>query len=514
MPDEWVRCNPAQIGGEFGGKGSLMDAPVAYHLARRTGQPVRMVMTYTEELTAGNPRHPSVIRLRTGVKSDGRLWARASLAVWDSGAYGAHKPIPTVHLLGGHEAAGPYRIPNLRMDSRCVYTNKFPCGFMRAPGQPQMVFAFESQMDIIAHELGIDPVELRLRNVIQEGDQSGRGQRYHHLNGPATLRAAVEAGDYGKPKPTPYVGRGLAFADHGIGGGPSGIVLGLHPDGQIDVRYGVPDQGVGLSVMLRQVVAETLGLPVEQIAAIPSDTDVVPHDAGAAASRHTHVAGLAGLQAAEQLGARLVEAAAALLGAPPDAVERRDGQFLAAGRAVSFAQVAERAAGDAGGRLEVRVEVNLPIADQNCFTAQVAEVEVDPETGQVRLRRLVTAQDVGTIINPLTHQGQIDGGVVQGIGQALMEEIAVDDGRVLTANLGEYKLPTIADIPPHTTLLVDSGAGPGPFGSKAIGEMSLLVPPAAIANAIYDACGVRLFSLPLTAEQVWRALHARDTSRD
>jgi CO/xanthine dehydrogenase Mo-binding subunit len=513
LPAEWVRCNPAHIGGEFGGKGSPMDAPVAYQLARRAGRPVRMVMTYTEELTAGNPRHPSVIRLKTGVKRDGTLVARDSLAVWDGGAYGGHKPIPTVHLLGGLEAAGAYRVPHLRMDSRCVYTNQVPAGFMRAPGQPQMAFAYESQMDIIAHEMGIDPVELRLRNVVLEGDQHGRGFRYRNVRGAETLRAAAEAGDWGKPTPGPYVGRGLALSDHGIGGGETGLVLSLYPDGRVDVGYGVPDQGVGMSVMLRQVVAEALALPIEQVSATPSDTDTVPFDAGASASRHTHVAGRAGLQAAEELAARLTETAAALLDTTPDAVERQADAYAGGDRSIPFAVVAERAARAADGVLQVRTQVNLPWGDETCFTAQVVDVEVDPETGQVRIRRLLTVEDVGTVINPLTHQGQIDGGVVQAIGQALMEELLVEDGRVTTANLGEYKLPTIADIPPFTTLLLDGGTGPGPYNSKGIGEMSLVPTPAAIANAIYDACGVRILNLPITAEQVWRALRARDATQ-
>src|SRR3954452_4287588 len=225
MPEEWIRCNPAHIGGEFGGKGSPMDAPVAYQLARRTGCPVRVVMSYVEELTAGNPRHPSVVRLKTGVKRDGRLWARDSLAVWNSGAYGGHKPIPTVHILGGLEATGSYRFPHLRMDSRCVYTNQVPAGFMRSPGRPQMAFAVESQMDIIAEELGIDAVELRLQNFCQEGDLSGRGHRYYQVKGVETLRAGVAAAHFGQPKPTPYVGRGLALGDRPIGAGQTGVIL-------------------------------------------------------------------------------------------------------------------------------------------------------------------------------------------------------------------------------------------------------------------------------------------------
>jgi CO/xanthine dehydrogenase Mo-binding subunit len=290
------------------------------------------------------------------------------------------------------------------------------------------------------------------------------------------------------------------------------VVLRLRPSGDVEVRYGVPDQGVGMSTMLRQVVAEALGLTIEQVSAVPSDTDTVPYDAGAGASRHTYIAGRAGLKAAEELAGHLSAAAAALLDAAPETVQRQNGEFRADGRAVAYAAAAERAARDAGGHLDVQAEVNMPYPDQTCFSAQVAEVEVDPETGQVHLRKLVAIHDVGTVINPLTHQGQIDGGVMQGVGEAMIEEMIIEDGRVTTANLGEYKLPTMADIPPLETVLVDAGSGPGPFESKAIGESSLLPTPAAVANAVFDACGVRLFSLPVTAEKVWRALREQESA--
>ncbi|HEY7067736.1 MAG TPA: xanthine dehydrogenase family protein molybdopterin-binding subunit [Chloroflexota bacterium] len=512
MPEEWLRCNPVHIGGDFGGKGSPMDAPVAYQLARRAGRPIRMVMTYAEELLAGTPRHASVIRLRTGVRRDGTLVTRDALVVWNGGAYGAHKPVPTVHIQGGLEAAGSYRIPNVRIDSRCVYTNQIPAGFMRSPGRPQMAFAVESEMDLIAKELGMDPVELRRRNVIHDGDVTSRGHKYRNVKGEDTLRAAAKAGALDQPRP-PLVGRGLAFADRGIGSGETGVTLRLHADGRLDVRYGMPDQGVGVSTMLRQVVAEATGLPVEQIAAAPANTDDAPYDSGIGASRHTHISGRAALQAAEQLAACLAETAAELLSAAPEAVERQDGHYACDGRAVPLAAVVERAARTAGGVLEVRVDVNLPWPDETCFIGEVAEVEVDPETGGVRLRKLTTVHDVGMVINPLMHQGQIDGGIVQGIGQGLIEEMLVEDGRVTTLSLGEYKLPTMADIPALETVLLDAGSGPGPYGAKAIGEMTSFCTPAAIANAVADACGVRLFSLPITAEKVWRALAERAGSQ-
>jgi CO/xanthine dehydrogenase Mo-binding subunit len=516
MPEDWVRCNPANIGGEFGGKGSPMDAPVAYQLARRTGKPVRIVMTYTEELTAGNPRHPAIIRLKTGVKRDGTLVARDSLALWNSGAYGGHKPVPTVHILGGLEAAGSYRIPHLRMDSRCVYTNQIPGGFMRSPGQPQMAFAFESQMDIMAHELGLTPVEMRLRNVIHEGDVSGRGHKYRNVQGEQTIRAAVAAGGLDQPKPAPtqpsgLVGRGLALVDRGIGGGETGVVLRLRPSGDVEVRYGVPDQGVGMSTMLRQVVAEALGLTIEQVSAVPSDTDTVPYDAGAGASRHTYIAGRAGLKAAEELAGHLSAAAAALLNAAPDAVRRENGEFRVDGRAVPYAAAAERAAREAGGHLDVTAEVNMPYPDQTCFSAQVAEVEVDPETGQVKLRNLIAVHDVGTVINPLTHQGQIDGGVVQGIGQALLEHQVYDrgSGQLITGSFMDYAMPRAAVMPNVECLLEEVPCKTNPLGVKGIGESGTIGAPPAVINALIDALrplGVDQIDMPATPSRVWETI--------
>src|SRR5215472_7524988 len=255
LAPERIRVNLTPIGGDFGGKGSLMDLPLAYHLARVTGRPVKMVMRYAEELMAGNPRHPSVITLRTGVSRDGKIVARSVRALFNSGAYAAFKPAPSVSLGGASMGAGVYRIPNLLIESFCVYTNNIPCGHARSPGEPQMVFAEESHMDMIARELGLDPAELRRRNLLKDGDLLPDGHPLQQVRARETLEAALEAGDWGKPKPGPWIGRGMAMSHRHIGVGFTNAHLRLQTDGTVTLVIGLPDTGTGANLLLRQVVA-------------------------------------------------------------------------------------------------------------------------------------------------------------------------------------------------------------------------------------------------------------------
>jgi xanthine dehydrogenase molybdenum-binding subunit len=256
---------------------------------------------------------------------------------------------------------------------------------------------------------------------------------------------------------------------------------------------------------MRQVVAADMGLPLERVRVVVGDTDVAPYDDGPRASRVTYTEGQAVLKACADLRQRLAEPAAQVLDCAESEVEYRNGVFQAEGRTAELAQVV--AAADAGQPVVIRVQLDSPLVeDVTYFCAQVAEVEVDPETGQVRLERLVTAHDVGTIINPITHQGQIDGGVATGVGLALTEELVMEDGRITNGHLGDYKMPTVADMPRLETVLVESPGGTGPFEAKAIGEMANNSPPAAIANAVADAVGARLFELPITAERVLKAI--------
>jgi CO/xanthine dehydrogenase Mo-binding subunit len=489
LPKGQIRVNLTAIGGDFGGKGSLMDLPLAYHLARVTGRPVKMVMRYTEELMAGNPRHPSIITLRTGVMKDGRIVARRVRALFNSGAYAAFKPAPSVNLGGAGMGAGVYRIPNLSIESLCVYTHSIPCGHARSPGEPQMVFAGESHMDMIAKELGLDPAEFRRRNLLADGDRLANGHHLEHVRAKETLEAALEASDWSREKPGPWIGRGMAMTHRHIGVGFTNAHVRLETKGTVTLVIGLPDTGTGAHLVLRQVVAEVLGLSLHEVQVELATTDVFETDSGVGGSRVTHTGGQAAYRAAEELKEQ-IRAEAEKIGTP----------------GASFATIAQAAARD-GRTLEASYFYDAKAhTDVTSFTAQVAEVAVDPQTGQVTVRRFTTAHDVGTIINPLGHQGQIEGGLVQGLGFALSEELGSEGGRISTLSLGDVKLPTVADIPPLTTVLLEDPVGPGPFRAKAIGEGSISAVAPAIANAVADACGVRILDLPITAEKVYFAL--------
>jgi CO/xanthine dehydrogenase Mo-binding subunit len=491
-PPEQIRVNLTPIGGDFGGKGSLMDLPLAYHLARVTGRPVKMLMRYAEELMAGNPRHPSVITMRTGVSKDGRIVARRVKALFNSGAYAAFKPAPSVNLGGTGMGAGVYRIPNLLIEAFCVYSNNIPCGHARSPGEPQMVFAGESHMDMIARELALDPADLRRRNLLRDGDHLANGHHLEHVRASDTLEAALQASHYAEPKPGPWIGRGMAMTHRHIGVGFTNARVRLETSGTVTLSIALPDTGTGAHLVLRQVVAEVLGLPLDGVEVEVANTDDFATDSGVGGSRVTHTGGKAAYHAAEKLKDQ-IQTEAAKHGIP----------------ASSLAEIARAAAKD-GRTLEASHFYDAKAhADVTSFTAQVAEVAVDPATGQVTVRHFTTAHDVGTIINPIGHQGQIEGGLIQGLGFALIEEMKTEEGRISTLSLGDFKLPTIQDIPPLTTVILQDPVGPGPFNAKAIGEGSISAVAPAVANAVADACGVRILDLPITAEKVYFALREK-----
>jgi xanthine dehydrogenase molybdenum-binding subunit len=294
--------------------------------------------------------------------------------------------------------------------------------------------------------------------------------------------------------------------------GPSNATLSIDADAKVTLLTGAADTGTGSYTVLQQVVAEELQLPLTAVTVVQGDTDTAAFEVGAGGSRFTHTAGQATLAAAQALKQALIALAAERVSCAPAQVQLHQGRFLTAdGQSLDLATLTTWAA-ERGAVPLTRTGSYLPgtPVGVTSFCAQVAEVEVDPETGQVRLRKLVTAHDVGTVINPLTHQGQIEGGVVQGIGQALTEHLQVQDGAVTTAHLGDYKLPTAMDIPELTTVLVETPAGPAPYAGKAVGELSNVAVPAAVANAVFDAVGVRLTELPVTAERVYAGLRAKE----
>ena len=515
LPETRIKLNPTNIGGDFGGKGSFMDVPLCYYLALKSGRPVKMVMDYIQELMAGNPRHPATVTMKSGVKKDGLLWARQATIVLNSGAYGAFKP--TVYLRGADHSGGAYRIPHVKLESFMVYTNNVPGGHMRAPAKPQVVFAVESHMDMIAREMGLDPYQFRLMNALQDGDETPTGGVWREIRAEETLRQAAGKAGWDQPKAGRQsglkVGRGMSISDLAPGTGKSAATVAMDEHGKASLLTTLWDTGTGAHTILRQIVAEELTISVEDVDLVIQDTDAVPFSSGSGGSRVTHTAGNAVLGAVRELRAKLTAVVAEGHDCPEERISLEAGNFILGGdasRAVPIQEVAAQAVSNAQGPVTGEMTYTSSPSEYTSFCAQVAEVEVDPETGQVTVQRIVTAHDVGTVINPMLHQGQIDGGIIQGLGYALMEEMTSEDGRISSLSLGDYKIPTMPDIPRLDTVLLESGPGPAPFDSRGIGESSNVPVAGAIANAVYDAVGVRILDLPITAETVLRGLREKN----
>ncbi len=503
MEKEKLVFHPLHIGGDFGGKGGFMDVPVCYFLSLKSGQPVKMIMAYSEELTAGNPRHASIIKVRTGVTNDGTIVAHHMDFVFDSGAYGSMKPAG--YLIGPSICAGPYKIANCLIEEKMVYTNKVPCGHMRAPGDPQGFFANESQLDIVARKLGMDPAKFKRKNLLRDGEVSPIGVHVAHIRGVEALEKAIELSDYGKPKGK-NVGRGLAFSEWSPGGGEGNVFVKIDVEGRVRVSSPVVDQGAGVLTVIVEVVGEELKLPADKIELEQLDSSTVPSDGGVGGSRATRVYGNAACEAGAKARQELFAAAAEQLGVDPREFELGDGCVMHTRtmQRMSYADVVK-----ARGA-EIYVSGYYKSAEKShdaSVAAQIAEVQVDPETGQVILRKMTSAHTTGRVINPLMHQGQIDGGVVFGLGYALTEQILFDGGRVVTSHMGDFKIPCIRDVPPLGSAVLEIvPQGPGPYNSLAIGEVANVPTAAAVANAVADACGVRITDLPVTAEKVFTAL--------
>lgn len=465
---EHIRVNVVSVGGDFGGKGDARDLPIAYLLAKMARRPVKIVMSYQEELTASNPTHPTVVTIRSGVTRDGRLTAREVRTVHASGAYAAMKP--RSFLSTSHYVGGGYNVPNTSFEFLQVYTNTTPGGYFRAPGAHQYTFALECHTDLLAREVGLDPAAFRLKNLLGPGEEDAIGRPLRVADVRQVLEAALEAGRWGEPKAAPSRGKGVAIFGRQIGGGAAAAVLTAEADGTYTILSPTVDVGTGTHTIEQQIVATEMDVQLSQVRVRQGDTDSTPFDEGPRASRVTYTEGQAVMQACEQMRRAIA-----------------DGATLP---------------------LTITVEHDAPQPqDVMYFSAQVAEVEVDRETGQVKVIKVVTAHDVGTVINPLAHQGQIDGGFVTGLGLAVTEELVCEDGQILNGHLGDYKLPTIADIPALETVLVHTNGGEGPYRAKAIGELANNATAAAIANAVADAVGCQLFELPITAERVYAALH-------
>jgi CO/xanthine dehydrogenase Mo-binding subunit len=506
LPESQIVIDTTFIGGDFGGKGLSIDEFTCYFLARATGRPIKAVMSYVDELQATNSRHSASMRLRTAVSRDGMFLAHQSEVTIDGGAYAAGKVAPNL-VVPAHNTLTGYHVPVTKLEARAVYTNAIPGGSMRAPGDPQSMFASECHVDMIAEALGIDPIELRRRNALRDGEPSVTGERVHRSRAVEVLDALERESGWRTPLPAGH-GRGVALGVRHIGAGATSVVLQLLEGGQIEVQTGVADQGGGAYTVLRRVAAAVMSVDPGRVAIRHCDTAGPAPDPGVGGQRITHVLGRAAQAGAAEMKARLEELASEAMGWPAGQVRLEADRFVTGDASAPFDEVAERIA--RGAPVSVRGDYDGQHKPgepgEYEFAGYVVTASVDRETGQVQIEDVLLVADVGTIINPLAHQGQLEGGLMFGIGAALMEELTVQDGQITTLTLGDYKLPCAMDTPPFRTVLLRDPTGPGPLGAKAAGELTNTSVAPAVANAVAAACGARVTHLPLTAERVLEAL--------
>jgi CO/xanthine dehydrogenase Mo-binding subunit len=501
LPIDRIVVETNAIGGDFGGKGLTVDEFPCYFLAKATGRPVRRVQTYTDELQGMTVRHPATVTLKTAVDAHGKFVAHRSQMLYNGGAYAAGKPMPSLLQAVGYGTV-PYQIPNVRLDILSVYTNTIPSAHMRSPADVQTYFAWEQHADIIARDLGIDPIEFRMLNAIRDGDTAVTGETVRNPRAYAVLEALREHSDWGSPLPAGRA-RGIALVCRHTGHGKTSLRMRLTAAGTVDVVTGVPDQGSGGHTVIRRVTAAVLGIRPERVNVRRENTANANLDPGAGASRVTHVVGGATKDGAEKLRERIRSEWNLLL---------RDDAFAdpVTGATESIESVvAARGELDVTGAYDGDFHDSKD-GDYSC-SAFCLDVAVDRDTGAVRIVDALLVAEVGQIINPIAHQGQLDGGFIYGVGGALMEEMPVDEsGKIQTLSLGEYKLPTIMDIPPFRTVFVESAPGKGPYGAKMAGELSNSGVAPALVNAIADAVGVRVARFPVTSERVYAALNPAD----
>ena len=515
-PSDLRIIQPAIAGG-FGARLDLYPHEIiAALLSRAAGRPVRICFDRDEDFATDPVRPRTVVRMRTACAGDGTLLAREADVIVDCGAYvswGAVTPIVMMHTMGSF-----YRIPHVRYRARTVYTNTAPTGAFRGFGNPEIIFPLETQMDELACALKIDPFEFRRRNSNQSGDVTPQGSRITSCGMTQALDAVKARLKEASPKPTaPHLRRGVGVAAvFHVGGGARiyrsdgcGAMVKIDDFGKVTVVVGATDIGQGMETVAAQVAAEVLGVPLEAVRIAAADTDVRPWDVGVHASRTTFIAGnavrLAALDALRQ-----IEEGRAACGLP------RSTSYDKVVRAMHFKEqgglVIGRAYFDPPNAM-VDKENKGNVSAAYTFGVHGVELDVDTETGAVEIRRVVAAHDVGRAINPMHTEGQIEGGVLQGIGYALLEEVILKDGKFANATFLDYRMPGPMDQPKIEAVIVETNDPSGPFGAKGVGEPPIVPVAPAIANAIADATGVRLRELPMTCERVWRALALRSSTR-
>lgn len=500
VPESHVKVTPAEIGGGFGGKFTVYtDVPAAL-LSRKTGhRPVKISMSRTEVLQATGPTSGSHIKVKMGATKDGKFTAAEATLIYEAGAYPG-SPVGA----GAGVILSPYKLHNVQIDGFDVVVNKPKTGTYRAPGGTNAAFASEVVIDEIAEKLGMDPLEIRRINAAKEGDRRSDGPVFSKIGYLETVEAAMNHPHYSVPLEGPNRGRGVASGFWFNGGGKSSVAANVNPDGTVNLVEGSTDIG-GTRVSIAMQLAETLGIAAEDVNPQVVDTDSVGHTDGTGGSRVTFATGYAAYMLGLELRKVMSEQLAEIWDVDVDSVTFNDGTFSSKEESVTFKEAAALI-DKAGSPINASTSAR-PSGVGPGFATHIVDVEVDPDTGKVQILRYTAVQDVGRAIHPSYAEGQIQGGVVQGIGWGLNEEyVYSEDGHLLNSSLLDYRMPTAYDLPMIDTVMVEVDNPGHPYGVRGVGEVPIVPPAAALGNAIYQAVGVRMYDLPMSPPRVSAAI--------
>jgi CO/xanthine dehydrogenase Mo-binding subunit len=513
VPVAKVRMIINYLGGGYGSKSYTKFEPLVVALARKARRPVRICNSVGESMVTVR-RHGARVRIKTGVKNDGTIMAREAEIYLDTGGYDDNGPQVTARA--ATRVLGPYWIPNIRTDAYQVYTNTGSAGSYRAIGAPQVIYAGESQIEILAAKLGMDPAELRAKNLLKKGQELRPGLKGIDANLAANLKTLVRASHWQKSRKQKNAAVGMGCAITNAGATPVSVALiRMQSDGVANIAAGSTEMGQGVRTTLTQIAAEELTLPMEQFRMLGADTKVTPYDSSTGSSRSTTLMGTAVQKAARDLKQQFIQIGAQTMGVKLKQIQVADGALICGESRLSFKEAFERRFGKgSGGEMIGRGEAGPEITDNQLpvfweVGMGMAEVEIDHETGEVKLRKFISVADVGKAIHPEHCVAQEEGAAMQGIGHTFFEQLIYDNGQLLNPNLVDYRVPTFAEVPEEFhTVLVENGDGPGPFGVRGMAEGGILSVAPSVCNAIDRATGVRIKDLPLTPERVWRALRA------
>jgi CO/xanthine dehydrogenase Mo-binding subunit len=515
LPHSKVEVIVPFVGGAYGSKSYFKIEPLAVAMARKTGgRPVRIVQSVTESMLTTR-RHSARVRIKTGVRRDGTLIAREAEVLMDTGAYADNGPRVAKRAIS--RMLGPYKLDHCKVDVLAFYTNTVPAGSMRSIGGPQTIWALESHMDTIAERLGFDPLEFRQRSLLRRGEVLKPGATPVDADLCEGTRAAVKSLDWYAAHKSPGKGAGVAVGVSDSEAMPVSVALvRLLADGSVILSAGTTEVGQGARTILSQIVAQELSVPVEDVTMRGTDTVTTPFDRSTGASRSTTVMGSAVKAAVEDLRKQLIDAAAEVFNTSTNTITLENGDVRSGEKRLSYSKVVSGYFGMPGGELIGRGYMRPGAGFGSTFPLfwetgmGGAEIDVDLETGEIRLEKYVTVADVGTAIHPQQAEGQDEGAAIQGVGPTLFETLVYEQGQPLNANLVDYRVPRFTDLPRQfDSALIENKDGPGPYGAKGMGESGIVSVAPAVGNALYRATGVRVRELPLTPERVWRALQAR-----